>query len=90
MGQVCVNNKHNIKALTNNVYIHFNTKGVNQSEIEMGRERKGPPSAKIVFEGELEKRVEALRIHYGIKNYTELIRMLITTRYDELRKAGEI
>jgi hypothetical protein len=56
----------------------------------MGRERKGPPSAKIVFEGELEKRVEALRIHYGIKNYTELIRMLITTRYDELRKTGEI
>ena len=56
----------------------------------MGRERKGPPSATVVFEGELEKRVEALRTHYGIKNYTELIRMLITTKYDELRKAGEI
>jgi len=56
----------------------------------MDRERKGPPSAKVVFEGELEKRVEALRTHYGIKNYTELIRMLITTKYDELRKSGEI
>ncbi len=56
----------------------------------MGRERKGPPSATVVFEGELEKRVEALRMHYGIKNYTELIRMLITTKYDELKKAGEI
>ncbi len=56
----------------------------------MARERKGIPSATIVFEGDLEKRVDALRNHYGIKNYSELIRMLITTKYDELRKAGEI
>ena len=56
----------------------------------MGRERKGSPSATIVFEGELEKRVDALRAHYGIKNYSELIRMLITAKYDELRKTGEI
>jgi hypothetical protein len=56
----------------------------------MPRERKGAPSAKIVFEGDLQKRVDALRNHYGIKNYSELIRMLITARYDELRKTGEI
>ena len=79
----------NREALINKIYIHFNTKTVNQSENKW-RERKGPPSATVVFEGELEKRVEALRMHYGIKNYTELIRMLITTKYDELKKAGEL
>lgn len=78
-------------AIISKIYIHFNTKSVKKSD-KMPRKKDAnkPPSAKIVFDGELETKFEAVKRHYGVKNNTDLLRLLITMKYDELKKAGEI
>ncbi len=49
-----------------------------------------PPQVKVIFDGELEEKFEAVKRHFGVRNNSDLIRMLITAKYDELKKAGEI
>ncbi len=49
-----------------------------------------PPQVKVIFDGELQEKFEAVKRHFGVRNNTDLLRLLITMKYDELKKAGEI
>lgn len=77
--------------LISKVFIQFNTKSDKKSEF-MARPKgeNAPPQVKVVFDGELQEKFEVVKRHFGVRNSSDLIRMLITSKYDELKKAGEI
>jgi hypothetical protein len=43
-----------------------------------------PPQVKLIFEGILRKRFEAVKRYYGVERNADLIRMLVTLRYEEV------
>ena len=47
------------------------------------------PQVRVVFEGELKKRFEAVKRYYGIERNADLIRMLVTLKYEDLKKEGQ-
>jgi len=69
----------------------FNTKSVKKSDsLARQKDENSPPQVKVVFDGDLQKKFEAVKSHYGVRNNSDLIRLLITSKYDELKKTGEI
>jgi len=48
------------------------------------------PQVRVVFEGELRKRFEAVKRYYGIERNADLIRMLVTLKYEDLKKEGRV
>lgn len=48
------------------------------------------PQVRVVFEGELRKRFEAVKRYYGVERNADLIRMLVTLKYEDLKKEGRI
>jgi hypothetical protein len=53
-------------------------------------EKSDAPQVRVVFEGELRKRFEAVKRYYGIAQNADLIRMLVTLKYEDLKKEGRI
>jgi hypothetical protein len=45
---------------------------------------------RVVFQGDLRKRFEAVKRYYSLENNAELVRLLVTLRYEELKKEGKI
>jgi hypothetical protein len=39
----------------------------------------------VVLEGEVKKRFEAIKKYYGLQKNADLIRLLLTEKYEELR-----
>jgi hypothetical protein len=39
---------------------------------------------RVELEGELQKRFETLKKHYGLENNTELVRILVNEKYKQL------
>ncbi|MGD6809606.1 MAG: hypothetical protein ACQCN3_07910 [Candidatus Bathyarchaeia archaeon] len=48
------------------------------------------PQVRVVFQGELKKRFEAIKKYYCIENNAELVRLLVTLKYEDLQKEGRI
>jgi hypothetical protein len=57
---------------------------VKREFITMGDEQK-KIEIRMTFEGELAKRLNAVKEYYQVENYTDLIRFLITRNYEELK-----
>jgi hypothetical protein len=57
---------------------------VKREFITMGDEKK-KIEIRMTFEGELAKRLNAVKEYYQVENYTDLIRFLITRNYEELK-----
>lgn len=53
-------------------------------------EESEPPQVRVIFEGEMRKRFESVKRYYGLEKNADLIRLLVTLRYDELKKEGKI
>ncbi len=53
-------------------------------------EHDDAPQVRVVFEGELRNRFEAVKRYYGIARNADLIRMLVTLKYEDLKKEGRI
>jgi hypothetical protein len=53
-------------------------------------EKSAPPQVRVVFDGEIRKRFEAVKRYYGVERNADLIRLLVTLRYEELKKEGKI
>ncbi len=47
-----------------------------------------PQQARVEFKGDLLRKFLALKNYYGIENNVELVRLLVTLRYEELKKEG--
>ncbi|MCL5876753.1 MAG: hypothetical protein M1540_02965 [Candidatus Bathyarchaeota archaeon] len=45
---------------------------------------------RVVFQGELKKRFEAVKRHYCIENNAEVVRLLVSLKYEDLKKEGRI
>lgn len=48
------------------------------------------PQVRVVFEGEMRKRFESIKRYYGLEKNADLVRLLVTLRYEELKKEGKI
>ncbi|MGF3573542.1 MAG: hypothetical protein ACQXXG_09020 [Candidatus Bathyarchaeia archaeon] len=48
------------------------------------------PQVRVVFEGEMRKRFEAVKRYYGLEKNADLVRLLVTLKYEELKKEGKI
>jgi hypothetical protein len=53
-------------------------------------EESNAPQVRVVFEGEMRKRFETVKRYYGLEKNADLIRLLITLRYEELKKEGKL
>jgi hypothetical protein len=53
-------------------------------------DEKEAPQVRVVFEGEMRKRFEAVKRYYGLEKNADLVRLLVTLRYEELKKEGKI
>jgi len=53
-------------------------------------EEKEAPQVRVVFEGEMRKRFESVKRYYGLEKNADLVRLLVTLRYEELKKEGKI
>jgi hypothetical protein len=51
---------------------------------------KEAPQVRVVFQGELKKRFEAIKGYYCIENNAEMVRLLVTLKYEDLKKEGRI
>jgi hypothetical protein len=51
---------------------------------------KEAPQVRVVFQGELKKRFEAIKSYYCIENNAEMVRLLVTLKYEDLKKEGQI
>jgi len=45
------------------------------------------PQVRVVFDGEMKKRFLAVKRHYGLEKNADLIRLLVTLKYEEITKA---
>jgi len=45
---------------------------------------------RVVFEGEMGKRFEAVKRHYGLQKNADLIRLLVTLKYEEITKGKSV
>jgi hypothetical protein len=48
------------------------------------------PQVRVVFQGELKKRFEAIKRYYCIENNAEMVRLLVSLKYEDLKKEGRI
>jgi len=48
--------------------------------------KKEKPQVRVVFEGEMAKRFEAVKNFYGLQKNADLIRLLVTLKYEEIIK----
>ncbi|XHH08278.1 MAG: hypothetical protein ACFCUE_12000 [Candidatus Bathyarchaeia archaeon] len=67
-----------------NVNIHKNAHGVTKLTNEEA------PQVRVVFQGELKKRFDAIKRHYCIEGNAEMIRLLVALKYEDLKKEGKI
>jgi len=51
---------------------------------------KKPPQVRVVFEGDMQRRFEAIKDHYGMKKNADLVRLLITLKYEDLGLGPEL
>jgi hypothetical protein len=51
---------------------------------------KEAPQVRVVFQGELKKRFEAIKGYYCIENNAEMVRLLVSLKYEDLKKEGRI
>ncbi len=48
--------------------------------------KKKPPQVRVIFEGDMEKRFEVVKEFYGFQKNADLIRLLVTLKYEEIMK----
>jgi hypothetical protein len=51
---------------------------------------ESPPQVRVVFEGEMRKKFESVKRYYGLEKNADLIRLLVTLKYEDLKKDGRI
>ena len=51
---------------------------------------EAPPQVRVVFEGEMRKKFETVKHYYGLEKNADLIRLLVTLKYEDLKKEGRI
>jgi hypothetical protein len=48
------------------------------------------PQVRVIFEGEMRKKFETIKHFYGLEKNADLIRLLVTLKYEDLKKEGRI
>ncbi len=48
------------------------------------------PQVRVVFQGELKKRFDAIKRHYCIEGNAEMVRLLVALKYEDLKKEGKV
>ncbi len=48
------------------------------------------PQVRVVFQGELKKRFDAIKRYYCIEGNAEMVRLLISLKYEDLKKEGKV
>jgi len=51
--------------------------------------KEKPPQVRVVFEGEMAKRFNTVKRFYGLQKNADLIRLLVTLKYEEITKGRE-
>ncbi len=51
---------------------------------------KDAPQVRVVFQGELKKRFDAIKHYYCIEGNSEMVRLLVSLKYEELKKEGKV
>ncbi|MGD6850718.1 MAG: hypothetical protein ACQCN6_01505 [Candidatus Bathyarchaeia archaeon] len=54
------------------------------------RKEGTPESVKLVLDGDLQRQFTAIKKRLGIRNNTDLVRNLITEKYEALKKQDKI
>jgi hypothetical protein len=52
--------------------------------------KEKPPQVRVVFEGDMRHRFENIKKFYGLEKNADMIRLLVTERFEELKKQGLI
>ncbi len=68
----------------------YSNRTTSYAVLHLAGEDKEAPQVRVVFEGEMKKRFEAIKRYYGLEKNADLVRLLITLRYEELKKEGKI
>lgn len=48
--------------------------------------KEKPPQVRVVFEGEMAKRFNTVKRFYGLQRNADLVRLLVTLKYEEISK----
>ena len=48
------------------------------------------PQVRVIFEGEMRKKFESVKRFYGLEKNADLIRLLVTLKYEDLKKEERI